>query len=35
VYERYRHHLDARDDIPNVEWLSNDDVARARAVWIR
>jgi matrixin len=35
VYERYRHQLDARDDIPNVEWLSNDDVARARAVWIR
>ena len=35
VYERYRHHLVARDDIPNVDWLSNEDVARVKALWAR
>jgi hypothetical protein len=32
VYERYRHRLERRDDIPAVEWLSRDDVARAQAL---
>ena len=33
VYERYRHHLMTRDDIPRVEWLSDDDVARVTALY--
>jgi hypothetical protein len=35
VYDRYRHRLMARDDIPRVSWLSQDDVARAKALWLR
>jgi Matrixin len=35
VYDRYRHRLMARDDIPRVSWLSHDDVARAKALWPR
>jgi hypothetical protein len=35
VYDRYRHHLMTRDDIPRVAWLSNDDVARVKAIWRR
>ena len=31
IYDRYRHHLMTRDDIPRAAWLSHDDVARARA----
>jgi hypothetical protein len=33
VYDRYRHRIETRADIPGVEWLSHDDVARARALW--
>ena len=33
IYERYRHHLMTRDDVPRVEWLSTDDVARVRALF--
>ena len=33
VYERYRHHLTTRDDIPRVEWLSDQDVARVKALY--
>ena len=33
IYERYRHHLMTRDDIPRVTWLSDDDVARVKALW--
>jgi hypothetical protein len=33
VYERYRHMLQTRDDIPRTAWLSHDDVARFREVW--
>jgi len=35
VYERYRHHLEGRADIPNVDWLSNQDVARVKTLWSR
>ena len=34
VYEHYRHHLDTRDDIPKASWLSRDDIARAKALWL-
>jgi hypothetical protein len=33
IYERYRHHLMTRDDIPRVEWLSTDDIARVKALF--
>jgi Matrixin len=33
IYERYRHHLMTRDDIPRVEWLSDHDVARVKALF--
>jgi hypothetical protein len=33
IYERYRHQAMTRDDFPHIEWLSRDDVARARALW--
>jgi len=33
IYERYRHHLMTRDDIPRVEWLSDQDVARVKALY--
>ena len=35
VYDSYRHHLDTRDGIAKVSWLSHDDVARAKALWSR
>jgi hypothetical protein len=35
VYDRYRHHLTTRDDIPRVAWLSHDDIARVMAIWRR
>jgi hypothetical protein len=35
IYDRYRHHLMTRDDIPRVAWLSNHDVARVKAIWPR
>lgn len=34
VYERYRHRLQTRDDIPRTSWLSDGDVARFRQIWI-
>jgi hypothetical protein len=33
IYDRYRHHLKTRDDIPRVEWLSAQDVARVKALF--
>jgi hypothetical protein len=33
IYDRYRHHLMSRDDIPRVAWLSHDDIARVKALW--
>jgi hypothetical protein len=33
IYERYRHHLMTRDDIPRVEWLSDHDVGRVKALY--
>jgi hypothetical protein len=33
IYDRYRHHLTTRDDIPRVAWLSDHDVARVKAVF--
>lgn len=30
VYDHYRHRIQARADIPAVDWLSRDDVSRAR-----
>jgi hypothetical protein len=35
VYERYRHHLQTRDDIPRMSWLSAGDLARFREIWHR
>jgi hypothetical protein len=35
IYDRYRHHLTTREDIPHVSWLSHGDVARVKAVWAR
>jgi hypothetical protein len=32
IYDRYRHHLKTRDDIPRVDWLSEQDVARVKAL---
>jgi Matrixin len=34
VYERYRHRLQTRDDIPRTSWLSDGDVARFRDIWV-
>jgi hypothetical protein len=34
VYERYRHRLQSRDDIPRTAWLSEGDVARFRELWV-
>ena len=34
VYERYRHYLQSRDDIPRTSWLSRDDIARFKKIWI-
>jgi len=33
IYDRYRHHLMMRDDIPRVAWLSDHDVARVKALF--
>lgn len=33
VYERYRHPLQTRDDIPRNPWLSHNDIARFEAIW--
>jgi hypothetical protein len=33
IYDRYRHHLTTRDDIPRVAWLSDHDVARVKALY--
>jgi hypothetical protein len=33
VYERYRHLLQTRDDIPRTSWLSHDDIARFKEIW--
>jgi hypothetical protein len=35
IYDRYRHHLMTRDDIPLVSWLSHDDIARVKDLWSR
>ena len=34
VYERYRHYLQSREDIPRTPWLSRDDIARFKKIWI-
>jgi hypothetical protein len=34
VYERYRHLLQTRDDIPRTSWLSHDDIARFTEIWV-
>lgn len=34
VYERYRHRLQSRDDIPRTSWLSEGDIARFREIWL-
>src|SRR5688572_9340328 len=33
IYDRYRHQLMTRDDIPRIAWLSDHDVARVRALY--
>ncbi len=33
IYDRYRHQLTTRDDIPRVAWLSDQDVARVKALF--
>jgi matrixin len=33
IYERYRHQLMTRDDIPRVDWLSDHDIARVKALY--
>jgi hypothetical protein len=33
VYERYRHHLQTRADIPHTAWLSAHDIERFREIW--
>ena len=35
VYQRYRHLLQTRDDIPHTSWLSHDDVARFKEIWFK
>lgn len=32
VYDHYRHRIQTRADIPGADWLSRDDVSRARAI---
>jgi hypothetical protein len=34
VYQRYRHRLQTRGDIPRTSWLSSDDVKRFREIWL-
>jgi matrixin len=33
IYERYRHLIQTRDDIPRTSWLSHDDLARFTEIW--
>jgi hypothetical protein len=33
IYDRYRHHLITRGDIPRIGWLSQGDIARVKALW--
>jgi hypothetical protein len=33
IYERYRHPLQTRDDIPRASWLSRNDIARFHEIW--
>ena len=33
IYERYRHLIQTRDDIPHTSWLSHDDLARFTEIW--
>jgi hypothetical protein len=33
IYERYRHPLQSRDDIPRTSWLSHNDIARFNEIW--
>jgi len=33
IYERYRHPLETRDDIPRASWLSHNDIARFNEIW--
>jgi hypothetical protein len=33
VYQRYRHRLQTRDDIPRTSWLSDGDIARFKEIW--
>jgi hypothetical protein len=33
IYDRYRHRLMTRDDIPRIGWLSDHDLARAKALY--
>ena len=33
IYERYRHPLQTRDDIPRYSWLSHNDIERFNAIW--
>lgn len=34
IYDRYRHPLTTRDDIRRVDWLSDHDVARVKALFV-
>jgi matrixin len=34
IYERYRHLIQTRDDIPRTSWLSHDDLARFTEIWV-
>jgi hypothetical protein len=34
IYERYRHRLRTRDDIPRTSWLSDGDIVRFREIWV-
>jgi hypothetical protein len=33
IYERYRHPLQSRDDIPRNSWLSHNDIERFKTIW--
>jgi hypothetical protein len=33
IYDRYRHPLQTRDDIPHSSWLSHGDIDRFNAIW--
>lgn len=34
IYERYRHLIQTRDDIPRTSWLSHDDLTRFTEIWV-